>query len=151
MRLVCQRTSPMRFAALDVGERRIGVAASDELGLTAQPVGVVERSGTDRDYEAIRDLLDPIAPAKIVVGLPRNMNGSLGPSAERVSAFAARIQEFLKVPVVFWDERLSTAAVEKVLIQADLSRSKRKRVVDKLAAVYILQGFLDSAGRAGRG
>jgi len=147
---MCESPRRRRFAALDVGERRIGVAVSDELGLTAQPVGVVERSGTDRDYEAIRDLLDPMAPAKIIVGLPRNMNGSLGPSAERVSAFAAKIQEFLEVPVVFWDERLSTAAVEKVLIQADLSRSKRKRVVDKLAAVYILQGFLDSLGGAGQ-
>lgn len=121
---------------------------SDELGLTAQPVGVVERSGTDRDCEAIRDLLSPVAPAKIVVGLPRNMNGSLGPSAERVRAFATRIEEFLNVPVVFWDERLSTAAVERVLIEADLSRAKRKRVVDKVAAVYILQGFLDCLGGA---
>jgi len=135
----------MRVAGLDVGERRIGVAVSDELGWTAQPVTALERTGViGDDLDALKRCLAPFAPTRIVVGLPRNMNGSIGTSAERISAFADLVGNALEIPVVMWDERLSTVAVERVLIEADVSRAKRKKVVDKLAAAYILQGFLDS-------
>jgi len=132
----------MRIAALDVGEARIGVAVSDELGLTAQPVGVVRRVGGRRDLEEIGRMLAPYAPERLVVGLPLNMNGSEGPAAARVRAFAARIAEALGLPLEFWDERLTTVAAERALLEADVSRRRRREVVDKLAASLILQGYL---------
>jgi len=133
----------MRIAALDVGEARIGVAVSDELGLTAQGVGVVRRKGGRHDLEALRAMLDPYAPERVVVGLPLNMNGTEGPQAERVRRFAARVGEHLGVPIEFWDERLTTFAAERALIEADVRRERRREVVDKVAAVIILQGYLE--------
>jgi putative holliday junction resolvase len=132
----------MRIAALDVGEARIGVAVSDELGITAQPVGVVRRVGGRRDLEAIGQALAPYAPERLVVGLPLTMSGSEGPQAMRVRAFAAKVAEALGLPVEFWDERLTTVAAERTLLEADVSRRRRREVVDKLAAALILQGYL---------
>ena len=134
----------MRIAAFDVGDARIGVAVSDELGLTAQGIGVVQRVGGMRDLEALATLLAPYGPERLVVGLPRNMNGSEGPQAVKVRAFAARAAEHLGVPVEFWDERLTTVAAERTLREADMSRRQRARVVDKVAATIILQGYLAS-------
>ena len=132
----------MRIAALDVGEARIGVAVSDELGMTAQGVGVVRRVGGARDLEAIAALLTPYGPERLVVGLPRNMNGSEGPEAARVRAFAARVAAHLGLPVDFWDERLTTVAAERTLLEADLSRRRRRALVDQVAATLILEGYL---------
>ncbi len=132
----------MRIAALDVGEVRIGVAVSDELGLTAQPVGVVRRTGGRRDLEALGSVLAPYAPERLVVGLPLDMNGSEGPAAARVRVFAGRVGDALGLPVEFWDERLTTVAAERTLLEADMSRRRRRQVVDKLAAALILQGYL---------
>ena len=134
----------MRIGALDVGDRRIGVAMSDELRMTAQGVDVVKRTTLDADLEALRDCLAPFAPSTLVIGLPRNMNGTEGPQAEKVRRFAAAVEQALEIPIVFWDERLSTVAAERVLIEGNVRRNKRKQVIDKVAAVVILQGYLDS-------
>ncbi len=138
------REGPGRFLGLDVGEKTIGMALSDELGLTAQPYQTLKRKGEAQDLRAIGAILEERGVATVVVGLPKNMDGSIGRQARRVAAFAEKIEAAFDVPVVFWDERLSTAAVERVLIQADVSRAKRKTHVDKLAASVILQGYLDS-------
>jgi putative Holliday junction resolvase len=133
----------MRIAGLDVGDRRIGVAISDELGWTAQGVGVLTRTTLARDLTDLRDLLAPYAPTSIVVGHPRNMNGTIGPQALKVETFAREVETALGLPIVLWDERLSTVGAERVLLEADLSRAKRKKVIDKAAAMFILQGYLD--------
>jgi putative Holliday junction resolvase len=132
----------MRIAALDVGDVRIGVAVSDELGITAHGIGVVRRVGGKRDLVAIADILSPYAPARLVVGLPLNMDGSEGQQAARVRTFATNVAEHLGLPLEFWDERLSTVAAERTLLEADLSRRRRRELVDKVAATIILQGFL---------
>ncbi len=134
----------MRIGGLDVGDRRIGVAISDEYGWTAQGVTVVHRTKLDKDLEALQTTFAPFAPTTIVIGLPKNMNGSLGPQAQKVLAFARQVEEVLAVPILMWDERLSTVGAERVLLEADLSRAKRRKVIDKVAAVFILQGYLDS-------
>ncbi len=138
-----------RIMGLDVGEKTIGIALSDELGFTAQPYQTLKRKGEGEDLRAIRILLAEREISTVVVGLPKNMDGSIGRQARRVAAFAEKIETALDVPVVHWDERLSTVAAERVLIQADLSRAKRKKHVDKLAAAVILQGYLDSDPAAG--
>ena len=132
----------MRIAALDVGEARIGVAVSDELGITAQGVGVIRRVGGRRDLEALAALLAPYTPDRLVVGLPLDMRGTEGPAAARVRAFAERVAAHLALPLEFWDERLTTVAAERVLLEADVSRRRRREVVDKVAATLILEGYL---------
>jgi putative Holliday junction resolvase len=138
----------VRIGGLDVGDRRIGVAISDELGWTAQGLCVVTRTNLAADLEALRTLFAEYGPTVIVVGLPKNMNGTIGPQAEKVMAFARALEEALGVPIELWDERLSTVGAERALLDADLSRAKRRKVIDKAAAVFILQGYLD--GRAAR-
>jgi putative Holliday junction resolvase len=140
----------MRILGLDIGSKTIGVAVSDELGLIAQGVTTLKRKGLDHDIHAILTLIEEKEVSKIVVGLPKNMNNTLGPSAEMVLAFIEKLNEHSTVPVVTWDERLSTVAAEKVLLEADMSRTKRKRIVDKVAALLILQGYLDSQVRLKR-
>jgi putative Holliday junction resolvase len=132
----------MRIAGLDVGEVRIGVAVSDELGIAAHGVGVVRRVGGRRDLEALVAMLAPYAPERLVVGLPLNMNGSEGPQAARVRAFAAELAAHTGLPVEFWDERLTTVAAGRVLLEADVSRRRRRGLVDKVAATLILQTYL---------
>lgn len=134
---------------LDVGEKTIGIALSDELLFTAQPYQTLERKGDDEDLRVLRILMNEKGISTVVVGLPKNMDGSMGRQARKVAVFAEKIETALDVPVVHWDERLSTVAAERVLIQADLSRAKRKKHVDKLAAAVILQGYLDSDPPAG--
>jgi putative Holliday junction resolvase len=138
----------VRIGGLDVGDRRIGVAVSDELGWTAQGLCVVTRTKLDADLEAVRKSLAEYTPTTIVVGLPKNMNGTLGPQAQKVMAFARALEEALAIPVELWDERLSTVGAERVLLEADLSRAKRRKVIDKAAAVFILQGYLDRLAAA---
>lgn len=132
-----------RYLGIDFGTRRIGVAVSDELGLTAQPLPTLEPSTDEEALSAIRKFIDQYGVLEVIVGLPKNMNGTLGPAAEQALAFARRLQEGGAAKVTMWDERLTSRAAERVLIEADLSRAKRKRYVDKVAAVLILQGFLD--------
>ena len=133
----------IRYLGLDLGTRRIGVAVSDELGFTAQPLQTLEPKTEDEALAAIRSLLDRYGVREVVVGLPKNMNGTLGPAAEQALAFAKRLEEGGLAKVTMWDERLTSRAAERLLIEADVRRSKRKRAVDQMAAVLILQGFLD--------
>ena len=128
---------------LDVGSRTIGVAISDELGLTAQPIKTIRRKSKQEDVKALKEIMAEFDIAKIVVGLPKNMDGTLGKQAETTFRWIKDVQEEIKVPMVTWDERLSTVGASRVLLEADLSREKRKMVIDKLAAVLILQGYLD--------
>ncbi len=141
-----------RTLGLDIGAKTIGVAVSDELGWTAQGVTTLARRGLDADLAAIRRLVEEWTVERIVVGLPRNMDGSIGPAARAVLEFAETLKRALGLPVVTWDERLSTVAATRTLLAADVSRRRRRTVVDKLAAVFILQGYLDrqAALRAAR-
>ncbi|GGG19804.1 Holliday junction resolvase RuvX [Paenibacillus abyssi] len=134
----------MRLMGLDYGDRRIGVAVSDALQWTAQGVGVVETRRDGRELDEIADLVRQHEVTEIVVGLPKNMNGTIGPRGEICIAFAQNLREKLNLPVHLWDERLTTVSAERTLLEADISRKKRKLVVDKMAAALILQNFLDS-------
>lgn len=135
----------MRWMGLDVGQRRIGIALSDPLELFAQGYGVLERCASlNQDFRALKEIIDKEAVEGIVVGLPRNMDGTEGIMAEKVREFSKRLEERTGLPLFFWDERLSTVAAERVLLEADLSRKKRKQKIDQVAAVFILQNFLDS-------
>jgi putative Holliday junction resolvase len=134
----------MKVLGLDIGEKRIGIAVSDALGCTAQGLTVLHRSGADDDIGAIQELIEASQVTEVVVGLPKNMDGSLGEGAQKVMSFVSKLEELLSIPVVLWDERLTTAEATRVLLQADVSRKKRRAVVDKIAAVLILQGYLDS-------
>ena len=140
----------MRIGGLDVGDRRIGIAISDEKGWTAQGLRVLRRGRLDADLEALRACFAPFEPSLIVIGLPKNMNGTIGPQAEKVADFARRVEAALGIPILLWDERLSTVGAERALLEADLSRAKRRKVIDMAAAVFILQGYLDSLQFAAR-
>ena len=137
------KTGEVRILALDVGSKRIGLAVSDPLGLTAQGLGVLERKDWDRDLARLVDIARPYRVQEILVGLPRHMDGRLGGQAEEILALARALGEALGARVATWDERLSTVEAERLLIQADLSRRKRRRVVDQVAASIILQAYLD--------
>jgi len=134
-----------RFLGLDVGDRTIGIAASDALLLTAQGVETIRRRSMEADLKRLGELMEQYETNQLVVGLPKNMNGTDGVRVEFVRAFADEVTKaFPEVKIIFWDERLSTVAAAKSLIAADVSRGKRKKVIDKMAAVFILQGYLDS-------
>ncbi len=133
----------MRTMGLDIGSHTIGVAVSDELGITAQGLKTIRRKSMEVDINEIATIIDQFDIQKIVVGLPKNMDGTLGKQAEMVLNWLNSFLNKIHIPVVTWDERLSTVGASKVLLEADLSRAKRKKVIDKLAAVLILQGYLD--------
>lgn len=137
----------MRTMGLDIGTHTIGVAISDELGITAQGLKTLRRKSMEEDFKEIATIIGQFEIEKIVVGLPKNMNGTLGKQAEIVLKWIKILTDKIPVPVVTWDERLSTVGATKVLLEADLSRRKRKKVIDKVAAVLILQGYLDQSGR----
>lgn len=128
---------------LDVGEKTIGVAVSDELGLTAQGVTVIRRVSKKADLKTLSDLVAERGVEGLVVGMPRNMDGSMGWKAEEAQRFGEWVGEALGLPVEYADERLTTVVAQRALLEADVSRAKRKRVVDQLAAAIILQGHLD--------
>ncbi|MCF6408609.1 Holliday junction resolvase RuvX [Pseudalkalibacillus salsuginis] len=135
----------MRKLGLDVGTKTIGIALSDAFGWTAQGIETYRRKGDiDQDLQYVKELAEKHEVDTIVVGLPKNMNGTIGPSGEMCQEFARHVEDTLKISTVLWDERLTTAAAERMLIEADVSRKKRKGVIDKMAAVLILQSFLDS-------
>ena len=134
----------MKILGLDVGDKRIGIAISDELRWTAQGLGVLNRRDIEKDLREIKELVVAEKVSEVVVGLPKNMDGSLGERAQKVLSFVRKMEQTLSIPVTLWDERWSTAEATRLLLKADLSRKKRRKVVDKLAAVIILQGYLDS-------
>ena len=144
-----------RILGLDMGAKRIGLAVSDPLGITAQGLEVWVRRDRQADLDHLLKVGRDYAVQQIVVGLPRHMDGRLGEAAPEIMDFAGALGEALGAEVIFWDERLTTAAAERVLIQADVSRRRRRQVVDQLAAVLILQSYLDhreqtSKKRSGR-
>jgi putative Holliday junction resolvase len=134
----------LRILGLDIGSKRIGVALSDELGFTAQGLETVQSRGIDNDIKAIAELAAQHSVTEIVVGVPYDMNGSEGVQAKKAKEFAERLSQRTGLPVGEWDERLSTVAAERALLEADMSRAKRRKVIDKVAAVIILQGYLDA-------
>ena len=137
----------MRIMGLDVGDKRIGIALSDLMGWTAQGLKTLERTNTKDDLKELERIANENQVHKIVVGLPKNMNGTLGPQSEKVQKFAAALKNRTNLEMIYWDERLSTVAAERSLIQADVRRKKRKTVIDKVAATYILQNYLDSISK----
>lgn len=139
----------MRYIGLDVGDRRIGVAASDAMGLIANAIGNIVRDDDDfdGDIQKTAEKISELGGEAVVVGLPKNMNGTIGPRAESVMAFAEALKNKIDLPVHFWDERLTTVEATKMMINAGMRRDKRKKNVDRIAAVLILQGFLDFNGR----
>ena len=139
----------MRVMGIDIGSKTIGVAVSDGMCLTAQGIKVIKRKGINRDIEEVLSIAGEYAVNKIVAGLPINMNGTIGKAAEGVLSFIGKLKKNTPLPVTTWDERLSTVAVTRVLLEGNVKRKKRKEVVDKMAAVYILQGYLDKRGKAG--
>ena len=134
----------MRILALDVGKRKIGIAISDALGITAQPLETLIRKNKDADFEQIKKIVGDMNASKIIVGLPLNMNGTAGHQAKETYGFAEELKERLKIQVQLWDERLSTIEANRVLLQADMSRKKRKKLDDKIAAQLILQSYLNA-------
>ena len=135
----------MRTLALDVGDRRIGIAVSDALGITAQGLETYYRTESSRkDAAYIVTLLEQYKLCRLLMGLPMNMNGTIGEQGEKVQRFADVIRKEWDGEIVFFDERLTTMTARRVLVDADLSRGKQKKVIDKLAAVIILQGYMDS-------
>ena len=134
-----------RYLGLDIGDRTIGIAASDLLGLTAQGVETIRRTDMESDIRRLGKLMEQYETKSLVSGYPKNMNGTEGERCEFVKEFMAEVQKaYPEVEVFFWDERLSTVAATRSLLEADVSRRKRRKVIDKMAAVFILQGFLDS-------
>lgn len=133
-----------RILGLDVGDIRIGVAVSDALGMTAQAVATIQRKGLEQDLKGLKALCDEYGARRVVIGYPLNMDGSIGPQAEKIRIFANALTSRLELPSVLWDERLTTAEARKVLISGGMRREKRKDVIDQVAAILILQSYLDA-------
>ena len=129
--------------SLDVGSRTIGIACSDALLMTAQGIETIRRTSLEKDFNHLQELIAEYEVHELVVGMPKNMNGTKGERAEKTEEFVEKMKEVIDLPVSYWDERLSTVMAERQLIAADVSRKKRKSVIDKMAAVVILQGYLD--------
>lgn len=139
-----------RALSLDIGDKTIGLALSDPLGLTAQGLSTIRRSNLRNDLKQLGGFMADYEVQTLVLGLPKHMNGTEGDRCKIVRDFAEKLRaEYPSTEIIFWDERLSTVAAERSLLEADLSRAKRKKVIDKMAAVYILQGYLDSIALKG--
>ncbi|SJZ40582.1 putative holliday junction resolvase [Pilibacter termitis] len=140
----------MRIMGLDVGSKTVGVAVSDLFGWTAQGVEIIRINEENEDFgfNRLKELIDEYKVEKLVIGLPKNMNNTIGPRAEASMSYGKRASELFSLPVEYQDERLTTVQAEKMLInEANTSRAKRKKVIDKLAAVMILQNYLDKVSK----
>jgi putative Holliday junction resolvase len=137
----------MRIMGLDVGDRRIGIALSDPMGWIATGHSVLHRTTLQKDLEHLKKICLEMEVDKVVVGFPRNMNGTIGPRAQQTEEFARQLQGYVDLPLEYWDERMTTQIAERVLIEADVSRRKRRQVIDKMAAISILQNYLDSLNK----
>jgi putative Holliday junction resolvase len=138
-----------RLLGLDVGTKTIGLALSDVTRSIATPYETIRRTKFTSDAKILGDIVDKMEVGALIIGLPLNLDGSEGPRAQSTRAFARNLGKHIALPFAFWDERLSTAAVERHLIEADASRKRRAEVIDRMAAAYILQGALDRLKRAG--
>ena len=137
----------MRILGLDFGEKTIGVSISDPFGWTAQGLEVIKRNQeTDikKNLERLKNIITTYNVEKIVLGYPKNMNNTIGERAQKTIAFKKKLESSFNIPVILWDERLSTLGASHSLLEASISRKKRENVIDKMAAVFILQGFLNS-------
>lgn len=132
-----------KLLGLDLGTKTIGIAVSDGMRFSATPLTTIRRTKFKQDAAILLELISENEIVGLVLGLPLNMDGSEGPRVQSTRAFARNLSAMINLPICFWDERLSTSAVTKTLIEADVSRAKRAQVIDKLAASYILQGALD--------
>ncbi|MGM0437133.1 MAG: Holliday junction resolvase RuvX [Bacillota bacterium] len=137
----------MRKLGLDFGDKRIGVAISDALGITAQGKGYISRTDLKKDLEIIKEYIKKYSIDEVIVGMPRNMDGSYGPRAKKTQEFVNFLNNNLEISITTWDERLSSKEAERVLIKADMSRKKRKEVIDKMAASLILDSYLKANNR----
>lgn len=135
--------SNSRLLGLDLGTKTIGMALSDVSRTVATPLDTIRRTKFTKDIKVLLDQVDEHDISAIVIGLPLNLDGSEGPRVQATRAFVRNLGQHTDLPIVFWDERLSTVAVERTLIEADTSRKRRAEVIDKMAAAYILQGALD--------
>jgi putative pre-16S rRNA nuclease len=138
----------MRILAIDHGTKRIGLAVSDELGMIAQPLGLLAAEPFDAFLRGLKAILAEKPVELVLVGLPRNMDGSYGPAAEKVREFVAALAAAIPVPIKTWDERLTSVQANRLLIQANVRRTQRREKVDKLAAAILLQSYLDSRPNA---
>jgi putative Holliday junction resolvase len=133
---------------LDVGTKTVGIAVSDELGLTGQAVTTLRRTNVRADLDALAALVEEHEVGQLVVGLPMNMDGTEGPSAQLARALGDKLAERTSLPVAYWDERLTTREAQRTLLEADVSRARRRKVIDQVAATLILQGWLDARAHA---
>lgn len=134
----------MKVLGIDYGSKRIGVAISDELGITARPLAVIERKSLDRDLDVLENMVRDNNVERIVLGLPLRLDGTRGIQCEKVEKFAAALKERLPIPIVFRDEALSTREADDLMISAGINSRKRRKMVDKIAAKVILQDYLNS-------
>ena len=139
-----EMSSMKRILALDPGTKRIGVALSDEMGWIAQPLETFERRSITADLKHIQELVRDHEVARVIMGMPFRLDGSVGPAAEQVEQFKVMLEGVLSVPVIPWDERLTSKSAESMLIEANVSRKKRKGAVDRVAAAILLQSYLES-------
>ena len=133
-----------RILAIDYGEKRIGVAISDIMGIIAQPLDTIQRKDYEEDLKNIKNIIKQNSVVEVVIGLPKNMDGRLGDSAMKIVHFVSQLRKAIDLPIRVWDERLTTAESEKLLIESDVSRKKRRKKIDKIAASLILQGYLEN-------
>jgi putative holliday junction resolvase len=134
----------MRILGIDHGTKRIGIAVSDELGMLAHPLEFIPAEPLSKFLERLKAIISEKEISLIIVGMPRNMDGSYGPAAEKVREFIGHLKESIVLPIKTWDERLTSAQANRLLIQADVRRADRKEIVDKMAAAILLQSYLDS-------
>lgn len=139
-----------RILGLDIGDTTVGVSVSDEIQMIASSVSVIRRTSLKRDFAELGKVISQLGPVAIVYGWPLQTDGQIGSQCEKVEEFISNFEEICDLPLVRWDERFSTKTTDNVLISADLSRNKRKKVIDKVAATYILQGALDFIRNARR-
>jgi len=132
---------------IDFGEKRIGISISDELQFTAQGISVINRESLTKDLKHIKELCDKHQVTEIVMGYPLTMNGNIGTAAHQVESFKKALESEIGLPVHLWDERYSSRSAERVLLEADIGRKRRKEIKDKLAAVFILESFLGRRNR----
>ncbi|GAA0177000.1 Holliday junction resolvase RuvX [Clostridium sediminicola] len=133
-----------RILGLDIGNQTIGVSISDPLGLTAQGIKTIRRTKIEKDLEELEFIIRDYGAQKIVCGLPKNMNGTIGSQGEKALEFSEILEEKFNLEIIMWDERLTTVAAKKAMLEANMSRKKRKKVIDKVASTFILQSYLDS-------
>ena len=137
----------MRILALDYGSKRIGIALSDDLGITARGLTTINRKGRVQDIEKVSRLVEEYGVEEVVIGYPLRLDGTEGIQCEKVSRYTEILRSHLSVPVIKWDESLSTKEAEAILIESDIKPRKRRKMVDKVAAAIILQGYLDNMNR----